>query len=578
VELTSAEIERRLAPAYTRLRLPEGRLELMTGIRARHFWEGPVLPSQAAAEAGRKVLAKSGVAAAGIDLLIHCGVCRDRLEPATASNVHRLLGLGGSTQVLDVSNACLGFLNGMLLAAGLIESGQVRRALLVTGEDGLPLLERTLRLMLDPSQTRQSIKPLFANLTIGAGAAACLLCHEDLAPAAPRLLGAVVETDTSHNELCQGGSADGGLEMLTDSEALLEAGLAVANRAWLRFQTELGWTAATPARVICHQVGRVHQRAPSGPGHRRGAGLPDLPLHGQHRLGSRAGHAGCGRGGGRGTPRRRRGPPRHRQRPELHHDGGAMVNAHPGLPATLRAHYPYEPHYLELGPDLRMHYVDEGAGPPVLMLHGNPTWSFMYRRLVQALAPELRCIAPDHIGCGLSDKPQRYPYRLATHVDNVRRLVDALGLERFDLVVHDWGGAIGMGLATVEPSRVRRIVVTNTAAFPSRRIPWRIALCKLPLFGDLAIRGFNAFAGAATFMAVEKPLPPDVRNGFLLPYRNWHDRIANLRFVSRHPPRARPPQPRDTRVHRRPPPVAGRAPDAALLGHARLVLFPALPG
>jgi 3-oxoacyl-[acyl-carrier-protein] synthase-3 len=193
-------------------------------------------------------------------LLIHCGVCRDRLEPATASNVHRLLGLGGSTQVLDVSNACLGFLNGMLLAAGLIESGQVRRALLVTGEDGLPLLERTLRLMLDPSQTRQSIKPLFANLTIGAGAAACLLCHEDLAPAAPRLLGAVVETDTSHNELCQGGSADGGLEMLTDSEALLEAGLAVANRAWLRFQTELGWTAATPARVICHQVGRVHQR------------------------------------------------------------------------------------------------------------------------------------------------------------------------------------------------------------------------------------------------------------------------------------------------------------------------------
>jgi len=208
-----------------------------------------------------------------------------------------------------------------------------------------------------------------------------------------------------------------------------------------------------------------------------------------------------------------------------------MVNAHPGLPATLRAHYPYGPHYLELGPDLRMHYVDEGAGPPVLMLHGNPTWSFMYRRLVQALAPELRCIAPDHIGCGLSDKPQRYPYRLATHVDNVRRLVDALGLERFDLVVHDWGGAIGMGLATAEPSRVRRIVVTNTAAFPSRRIPWRIALCKLPLFGDLAIRGFNAFAGAATFMAVEKPLPPDVRNGFLLPYRNWHDRIANLRFV-----------------------------------------------
>src|SRR5690606_11592949 len=185
---------------------------------------------------------------------------RDRLEPATASGVHRMLGLGGSAQILDVSNACLGFLNGMLLAAGLIESGQVRRALLVTGEAGLPLPERTLRGMQDPSQTRRSVKPLFANLTIGAGAAAAVLCHVDEAPDAPQLLGAVVETDTSYNELCQGAAAGNELEMLTDSEALLEAGLEVAGRAWNRFCAELDWTSATPARVICHQVGRVHQR------------------------------------------------------------------------------------------------------------------------------------------------------------------------------------------------------------------------------------------------------------------------------------------------------------------------------
>lgn len=260
VEVTSDAIERRLADVYKRLRLPEGRLELMTGIRARHFWERPVLPSQVAAEAGRKALARSRFDAGDIDLLVHCGVCRDRLEPATASGVHRLLGLGGATQILDISNACLGFLNAVLLAAGMIESGQIRRALLVTGEDGLPLLERTLRLMQEPGLTRQSIKPLFANLTIGAGAAAAVLCAQDEAPGSPRLLGAVVETDTSHNELCQGGTSGDGLEMLTDSEALLEAGLGVANRAWKRFQQVLDWTAATPARVICHQVGRVHQR------------------------------------------------------------------------------------------------------------------------------------------------------------------------------------------------------------------------------------------------------------------------------------------------------------------------------
>ena len=260
VEVTSAAIEARLAPAYERLSLPAGRLELMTGIAARHFWERPVEASYASAEAGKLVLEKSRIPREALGVLMHCGVCRDRMEPATASYVHARLGLSGRTQILDVSNACLGFLNGMMLAASLIESGQVKSALLVTGEDGLPLLERTIAQFLDPSQTRKTVKSLFANLTIGAGAAAMVLCEASLAPEAPRLCAAVCRTDSSANRLCQGGAAGGGLEMATDSEALLEAGLAVARDAWGDFLSETGWTRESLTGVVCHQVGRVHQR------------------------------------------------------------------------------------------------------------------------------------------------------------------------------------------------------------------------------------------------------------------------------------------------------------------------------
>jgi haloalkane dehalogenase len=166
-----------------------------------------------------------------------------------------------------------------------------------------------------------------------------------------------------------------------------------------------------------------------------------------------------------------------------------------------------------------------------VLVHGNPTWSFYYRRLITALSPHHRVIVPDHLGCGLSSKPQEYPYRLQNHIDNLTLLLRRLDLGPVDLVVHDWGGAIGMGWATAHPELVRRIVVLNTAAFLSPQVPLRIAVCKIPGFGDLAIRGLNGFAGAAVFMAVEKPLPPEVRAGYLLPYRSWADRIAHLRFV-----------------------------------------------
>jgi haloalkane dehalogenase len=207
-----------------------------------------------------------------------------------------------------------------------------------------------------------------------------------------------------------------------------------------------------------------------------------------------------------------------------------MLETVASVPPTLRDLYPFRTARCAVGGG-EISYVDEGAGSPVVLVHGNPTWSFYYRRLITALSPHHRVIVPDHLGCGLSSKPQEYPYRLQNHIDNLTLLLRRLDLGPVDLVVHDWGGAIGMGWATAHPELVRRIVVLNTAAFLSPQVPLRIAVCKIPGFGDLAIRGLNGFAGAAVFMAVEKPLPPEVRAGYLLPYRSWADRIANLRFV-----------------------------------------------
>jgi 3-oxoacyl-[acyl-carrier-protein] synthase-3 len=258
---TSADVEAKLAPVYQRLRLPEGRLELMTGIKERRFFPADMPASVASALAGEAALAKSSFDRSQVDLVIHSAVCRDRLEPATAAYVHGLLKLSGRTQIFDVSNACLGFLNAMVVAAGMIESGQVERALICSGENGRPLVENTLQQLLNPKLTRQSIKPYFANLTIGAGAVSALLCRKDLvSKSCPVVTAAVVETDTSHNELCQGDSAGDALEMLTDSEELLVAGIGVARRAWSQFIDATGWDAATPDQIITHQVGKAHSR------------------------------------------------------------------------------------------------------------------------------------------------------------------------------------------------------------------------------------------------------------------------------------------------------------------------------
>lgn len=195
-----------------------------------------------------------------------------------------------------------------------------------------------------------------------------------------------------------------------------------------------------------------------------------------------------------------------------------------------RREYPFESRFLAVDGG-QMHYIDEGTGPVVVCLHGNPTWSFYWRRLVRELSATHRVIVPDHIGCGLSDKPQAWPYQLEGHISNVERLIHHLGVSDITLVVHDWGGAIGSGFAVRHPDLVANLVVTNTAAWPSPRIPIRIAMCRIPGLGALAVRGFNGFAGAAIYMASEAGLSTDTRAGLLAPYRSWADRIATLRFV-----------------------------------------------
>ncbi len=200
--------------------------------------------------------------------------------------------------------------------------------------------------------------------------------------------------------------------------------------------------------------------------------------------------------------------------------------------APFRDAYPFEPHFLELGASA-LHYIDEGPrdAPPLLCVHGNPSWSYLFRSLARSCADELRVIAPDHLGMGLSGPPLRSPARLEQRIEQLEALVLALDLERITLVVHDWGGPIGLSLALRQPRRIARVCVLNTAAFRSQRIPWRIAACRPPLLGELALLCGNGFARAALRMAVERPLGAQTRAAYLAPTRERANRRAILDFV-----------------------------------------------
>ncbi len=198
-----------------------------------------------------------------------------------------------------------------------------------------------------------------------------------------------------------------------------------------------------------------------------------------------------------------------------------------------RSLYPFQSRELVVGGH-RYHYLDEGQGDVLLLVHGNPTWSFHWRNLIGPLARKYRVIAVDHMGCGLSDKPSHYSYRLSQHVDNLAQFVKRLNLERVTLVGHDWGGAIGLGAAHREPQRFARFVMMNSAAFRSQSMPWRIRACRVPLVGQLAVQGLNAFVRAALHMAVVRHnrMTPEVRAGYLAPYDSWNNRQAIYRFIA----------------------------------------------
>ena len=198
--------------------------------------------------------------------------------------------------------------------------------------------------------------------------------------------------------------------------------------------------------------------------------------------------------------------------------------------------FPFENHWLDLD-GLRLHYLDEGDGEVVVAVHGNPTWSFYYRDLVKDLRNDFRVVVPDHVGCGLSDKPSDddYDYTLSRRIDDFATLMDDLDLTGINLVVHDWGGMIGLGWAVRNPERIKRLVILNTAAFhlpKTKPFPWQLWMVRDTPLGPLMVRGFNAFARGATHLAcTRKKLSKQVRDAYCAPYDSWGDRTATLRFV-----------------------------------------------
>lgn len=211
-----------------------------------------------------------------------------------------------------------------------------------------------------------------------------------------------------------------------------------------------------------------------------------------------------------------------------------MVSANP---SSYRALYPFKSNFIDV-PGGRLHYVDEGHGEVLLFVHGNPTWSFYYRRLISDFSKQYRTIALDHIGCGLSDKPSpdRYEYTLSRRVKDLEALINHLGINgKITLVLHDWGGMIGMAYAVRHPEVISRIVITNTAAFlppQGKTIPLRLRLVRnLSWLSKVAVLGLNLFARAALYMAPRKPLSGPVKKGLIAPYNSWKNRIATLLFV-----------------------------------------------
>jgi len=263
--LSTSEVESRLSPLYERLRLPEGRLELITGVRERRFFPRGTTCSSVSIQSCREALGIAEFDANQIGALIHASVCRDHLEPATACAVHHGLGLRTDCQIFDLSNACLGLLNGVLQIATMIEAGQIRAGLVVGTESGRQLVETTIKtLNADTTLTRKTVKGAIASLTIGSGSCAILVTHKDLSQTNNRLVGGSVLANTKFHELCQSGADEAGSGMSplmeTDSETLMREGCATGAANFAQFLQELSWDRNTIDKTICHQVGPAHRK------------------------------------------------------------------------------------------------------------------------------------------------------------------------------------------------------------------------------------------------------------------------------------------------------------------------------
>lgn len=265
--VTSQQIEERLAPIYDRLRLPTGRLEGMSGIQSRRLWAPGTRITDMSARSSKLALKAAELAPEKIGCLIHASVCREYLEPATACRVHHLIGIPSNAWVYDVSNACLGVMNGAVQIATLIDAGVIDAGIVVGTEDSRGLLEATLsQLLNDPNLTRQTIKPAFASLTIGSGSCAWLLGRTSMfgQSAGASIIGGSAVARTEFHELCQSDTDQAGSGMhpvmQTDSEMLLEAGLQTGAQAFELLLSELNWDRPSIDRTVCHQVGTVHRR------------------------------------------------------------------------------------------------------------------------------------------------------------------------------------------------------------------------------------------------------------------------------------------------------------------------------
>jgi len=255
--LRSSEIERQLDSALKELRIPTGTLEALTGVKERRVWPKNIKPSTLASLAARKLIAKSGISKEAIQCLLFTGVCKDYIEPATSHLIHHTLGLGENCISFDISDACLGFLKGLAVGASMIESGQLDTVLVTSAENAGPLYENTIA-KLNASPKIETFRESLASLTVGSGAAACLLRRLDLTKSGHRLTGWVSKIASNYNDLCRGKGYYEAPLMVTDSVRLMKEGIILAQKTWSQFLEELQWTKETCQHIITHQVSGAH--------------------------------------------------------------------------------------------------------------------------------------------------------------------------------------------------------------------------------------------------------------------------------------------------------------------------------